>query len=175
MAGETKDTTLKVNGSSVDVKKVGTYTTDANGKININTTQSGVNDKAFSNETYYFVETFTAAGYNLLKEPVAAKIQLYYDQTFKTTTTETKYDKDGNVIGTPTVTESGADKTTYYTNSEKTATTTATTTSVSVVNKKGFVLPTTGGAGTLVFTLAGIVLMAAAVIVFFGARKRKNA
>lgn len=175
VAGETKETTLKVNGSSVDVKKVGTYTTDANGKININTKQSGVNDKAFSNETYYFVETSTAAGYNLLKEPVAAKIQLYYDQTFKTTTTETKYDKNGNVIGTPTVTESGADKTTYYTNSAKTATTTATTTSVSVVNKKGFVLPTTGGAGTLVFTLAGIVLMAAAVIVFFGARKRKNA
>lgn len=174
-SGETKDVTLKVNGNSVDVKKVGTYTTDANGKININTTQSGDNDKAFSNETYYFVETSTAAGYNLLKEPVAAKIQYYYDQTFKTTTTETKYDKDGNVIGTPKVTESGTDKTTYYTNSGKTAETTATTTSVSVVNKKGFVLPTTGGAGTLAFTLAGIVLMAAAAVVFFGSRKRKHA
>lgn len=175
VAGETKENTLKVNGTSVDVKKVGTYTTDANGKISINTTQSGANDKAFSNETYYFVETATAAGYNLLKEPVPAKIQLYYDQTFKTTTTETKYDKNGNVIGTPIVTESGTDKTTYYTDSAKTSATTATTTTVNVVNKKGFVLPTTGGAGTLVFTLVGIVLMAVAVIVFFGARKRNHA
>lgn len=175
IAGETKETTLKVNGTSVDVKKVGTYTTDANGKIIINTTQNGANDKAFSNETYYFVETSTASGYNLLKEPAAVKIQLYYDQTFKTTTTETKYDKDGNVIGTPTVTESGTDKTTYYTDAGKTAITTTATTSVNVVNKKGFELPTTGGAGTLVFTFIGIILMAAAVIVFFGARKRSHA
>lgn len=173
--GETKETTLKVNGANVDVKKVGTYTTDANGKIIINTTQSGANDKAFSNETYYFVETATAPGYNLLKEPVAVKIQLYYDQTFKTTTTQTKYDKNGNVIGTPVVTENGVDKTTYYTDREKTKTASTATTTVNVVNKKGFVLPTTGGAGTLVFTLLGIVLMAAAVIVFFGAKKRSHA
>lgn len=175
VSGETKETTLKVNGTNVDVKKVGTYTTDANGKITINTTQSGDNDKAFSNETYYFVETATASGYNLLKEPIAVKIQIYYDQTFKTTTTETKYDKNGNVIGTPTVTESGTDKTTYYTDAAKTSVATTTTTTVNVVNKKGFVLPTTGGAGTLVFSLIGIVLMAAAVIVFFGARKRSHA
>lgn len=174
IAGETKETTLKIKGNSVDVKKVGTYTTDANGKIIINTSQNGKNDKAFSNETYYFVETSTASGYNLLKEPVAVKIQLYYDQTFKTTTTETKYDKNGNVIGTPIVRESGTDKTTYYTDAGKTATTAATT-SASVVNKKGFTLPTTGGAGTLAFTIIGIVLMAAAVIVFFGARKRSHA
>ena len=159
----------------MDVKKVGTYTTDASGKITINTTQSGNNDKAFSNETYYFVETATASGYNLLKEPIAVKIQIYYDQTFKTTTTETKYDKNGNVIGTPTVTENGSDKTTYYTDAAKTSVATTTTTTVNVVNKKGFVLPTTGGAGTLVFSLIGIVLMAAAVIVFFGARKRSHA
>lgn len=175
VVGETKETSLKVNGNAVDVKKVGSYTTDADGKIIINTTQTDINDKAFSNETYYFVETSTASGYNLLKEPVAVKIQLYYDQTFKTTTTDTKYDKNGNVIGVPAVTVSGSDKTTYYTDAKKTATTTATTTSVNVVNKKGFILPTTGGAGTLAFTIIGVILMAAAVIVFFGARKRSHA
>ena len=175
VVGETKETSLKVNGNAVDVKKVGSYTTDADGKIIINTTQTDINDKAFSNETYYFVETSTAPGYNLLKEPVAVKIQLYYDQTFKTTTTDTKYDKNGNVIGVPAVTVSGSDKTTYYMDAKKTATTTATTTSVNVVNKKGFILPTTGGAGTLAFTIIGVILMAAAVIVFFGARKRSHA
>lgn len=171
--GETKETTLKISGNTVDVKKVGSYTTDENGKILINTSRTGDADKAFSNGTYYFVETATASGYNLLKEPVAVKIQLYYDQTFKTTTTTTKYDKNGNVIGTPEVTATGSDTTTYYTDAGKAKETTVTTTSISIVNNKGFNLPTTGGKGTILFTIIGLGMMAAAVIVFFGARRKK--
>ena len=157
----------------MDVKKVGSYTTDENGKILINTSRTGDADKAFSNGTYYFVETATASGYNLLKEPAAVKIQLYYDQTFKTTTTTTKYDKNGNVIGTPEVTATGSDTTTYYTDAGKAKETTVTTTSISIVNNKGFNLPTTGGKGTILFTIIGLGMMAAAVIVFFGARRKK--
>lgn len=171
VSGETKDTTIKVSGNSIDVKKVGSYTTDANGKITINTTKA---DKAFSNETYYFVETATASGYNLLKEPVAAKVQVYYDQTFKTVTTSKKYDKNGNVISSSEST-SGTDKVTYYKNAEKTTELTTTVTTVNVANRKGFLLPTTGGRGTIVFTITGLILMGAAVIVFFGVKKRQHA
>lgn len=171
--GETKDTTLKISGNTVDVKKVGSYTTDESGKILINTERTGDADKAFSNGTYYFVETATASGYNLLKEPVAVKIQLYYSQTFKTTTTTTKYDKNGSVIGTPEVTATGTDSTTYYTDAGKAKETTITTTSLSIVNNKGFNLPTTGGKGTVLFTIIGLGLMAVSVIVFFGARRRR--
>lgn len=174
LSGETKDTTLKVGNTNVDVKKIGSYTTDATGKITINTSRTGDADKAFSNASYYFVETATAPGYNLLKEPVAAKIQLYYSQTFKTVTTTTSYDKDGNVIAT-SQTSKGEDKVTYYKDADKTSELTTTTTTVNVVNKKGFILPTTGGTGTILFTVLGLVLMAAAVIVFFGAKKRQHA
>lgn len=173
-AGEQKDTTLKVGTTSVDVKKVGSYTTDAEGKIVINTSKSGDADKAFSNASYYFVETATASGYNLLKEPVVAKIQFYYSQTFKTVTTKTTYDKDGNVIAT-SESSKGEDTVTYYSDADKTKEVTATTTTLNIVNKKGFTLPTTGGKGTILFTVLGLVLMAAAVVVFFGAKKRQHA
>lgn len=169
-------TKIKVGNSEINVVKVGTYTTDANGQIVINTTQTAGtdNDTAFSNNTYYFVETATAAGYNLLKEPVPVEIQLYYTQTFKTTTTVTKYDANGNMIGSPAVTETGTDTTTYYTDANKTATTTVTTTSIKVVNNSGFDLPSTGGIGTFVFTFVGIAMMAAAVILFITSRKKKE-
>ena len=39
-------------------------------------------------------------------------------------------------------------------------------------NKQGFNLPTTGGAGTWMFTIGGLVLMAGAVVVFISSRKK---
>ena len=174
VSGETKDTTIKVGTTNIDVRKVGSYTTDEAGKIIINSTKSGDADKAFSNETYYFVETKTATGYNLLKEPVAAKVQIYYGQTFKTVTTSKKYDKAGNVISSSEV-ANGEDTATFYKDAEnKTKLQTAVTT-INVVNKKGFLLPTTGGEGTIAFTILGLILMAASVIVFFGVKKRQHA
>lgn len=172
--GETKDTTLKVGTNNVDVKKVGSYTTDETGKITINTSKAGDADKAFSNASYYFVETKTAPGYNMLKEPVAARIQIYYSQTFRTVTTAKSYDKDGNVIKT-SETSKGENTVTYYRDADKTSELTVTTTTINIANKKGFTLPTTGGTGTIMFTIIGLVFMAAAVIVFFGAKKKHHA
>ena len=174
VAGETKDATLKVGSTNVDVKKVGSYTTDENGKIIINSTRTGEADKAFSNATYYFVETATATVYNLLKEPVPATVQIYYSQTFKTETVTKKYDKSGNVIST-NKTNNGSDTTTYYKDAENLTKLQTATTTVNVVNKKGFLLPTTGGEGTIAFTILGLILMAASVIVFFGVKKKHHA
>lgn len=44
--------------------------------------------------------------------------------------------------------------------------------SETVINTTGFVLPSTGGIGTIVFTAAGIAIMGAALILFFVLRRR---
>lgn len=170
-----EDVVTLPGNSNIKVKKIGTYTTDANGKIILNTNQTGDNDKAFSNGTYYFVETKTADGYNLLKEPVKVELQKYYERTFQTTTTTTKYDADGNVIPTPVVTTTGTDKTTYYSdaNHNNEIADEDLVTSVNVENRKGFSFPVTGGTGTIIFTVAGLVLMIGAIFVFFASKKRK--
>lgn len=164
--------------SSIKVKKIGTYTTDASGKIVFNTTQTESDyDKAFSNGTYYFVETKTADGYNLLKEPIKVEIQKYYERTFQTTITTTKYDDAGAVIPTPVVTTIGTDKTTFYSDAahqNEITDVSALITSVNVENRKGFNFPVTGGKGTIVFTVAGLALMIGAVLIFFASKKKKQ-
>lgn len=42
-----------------------------------------------------------------------------------------------------------------------------------VVNTKGFKLPTTGGMGTFLFTMGGVAIMGAAILLFFVLRRRK--
>lgn len=44
---------------------------------------------------------------------------------------------------------------------------------VNVVNHKGFTLPTTGGMGTYLFTIGGLILMAGAVILLVAMKKKK--
>lgn len=45
---------------------------------------------------------------------------------------------------------------------------------VEIPNSKGFTLPQTGGSGTVVFTIVGISLMLAAVVVFFVLRRKET-
>ena len=114
------------------------------------------------NGNYYLVETKTNDGYNLLKEPVKVEINV----TFATTTeTKTETDLDGNTTSTTTVKttsfEGGKDNTGTY--------------EIEVQNNKGFQLPTTGGTGTILASLIGILLMGGGAFVFFSSRKKKNA
>lgn len=44
---------------------------------------------------------------------------------------------------------------------------------LNVENTKGFTLPTTGGMGTVLFTAGGIVIMGAAILLFFVLRRKK--
>lgn len=130
-----------------------TLTTDAEGNIVVNGLKNG---------NYYLVETKTNDGYNLLKEPVKVEI----DVTFATTTsTVTNTDEYGNSTSTTTVTtstfEGGKDNTGTY--------------EIEVQNNKGFQLPTTGGTGTILASLIGILLMGGGAFVFFSSRKKKNA
>lgn len=131
-------------------------TTDGEGKTQY---------KGLKNGTYYLVETKTVKNtegkqYNLLKEPVKVEIKVAY-----TTKTETTIDKDtnGNVTNTTIVknkTFTGGD-----TGSDGTFT-------VTVKNYTGFDLPTTGGMGTVLFSIAGFALMAGAAFVLLKGRRK---
>lgn len=112
---------------------------------------------------YKLVETKTVDGYNLLTEPVDAKLNLAYETKW---TTKTEYDEDGKLIGRDTHTQ------TYkYTDAEGDVTPGSTLT---IVNRKGFTLPVTGGFGTLLFSGIGVLLVLAGVCVLFSMKKKNN-
>ena len=170
--GDSLVETIKYENNDIDVVKVGTYTTDENGDITINTEKTATdNDKAFSVGDYYFVETKTANGYNLLKSPVKATITITYDPTITTTTITTKYDAAGNktseAVGTLTTTDSNYSSGVLKGEDNTIAVIT------SVTNSKGFELPTTGGMGTVIFVIVGGSMMLAAVLLLLMSKKKE--
>ncbi|WP_294827265.1 SpaH/EbpB family LPXTG-anchored major pilin [uncultured Gemmiger sp.] len=123
---------------------------DANGKITY---------KGLPNGVYKWVETKTQTGYNLLKEPVDATLNVNYKAEW---TEGMSYSKDGKLI-----------KRTY----DETNTTydnAAAEKSYTVVNRRGFQLPVTGGFGTLLFSGIGVLLVLAGVAVLFSMKKKND-
>ena len=122
-----------------------------------------------ANGTYYLVETKTNEGYNLLKAPVKVDLSIEY----KTSFTEVKAWEKIDGVWTLVKHEINVDNTTFTGNDKETPLDGNLTTTV--INKKGFQLPTTGGAGTLLASLIGILLMGGGAFVFISSRKRKSA
>lgn len=141
-------------------------TTDENGKATVT---------GLANGTYYLVETKTNQGYNLLAAPVEATLNIAY----KTTWSETSEYKDG-VLVKHDVTKKEEKFTTRDSTNGGSANGTeedgktygryATT----IVNRKGFQLPVTGGFGTLLFSGIGVLLVLAGVSVLFSLKKKNN-
>ena len=133
-------------------KKVETLTTRDGGKVE----KTGL-----ANGTYYLVETKTNKDYNLLKAPVEVKLNIVY-----TTTTEEEHVRDEagvktlvkHEIKTTTFTENSVDSEGIHTET--------------IINKKGFELPTTGGMGTVLFSIAGFALMSGAAFVLLKGRRK---
>ena len=129
--------------------------TDANGNVE----QGGL-----ANGEYYLVETKTASGYNLLKAPVKVTLSIQAETKWDSTSI---YDKNGNLlkhtVEKKTTTFSGGDEggKPEYT--------------ITVVNRKGFDLPTTGGFGTLLFSGIGVLLVVAGVGVLLSLKKKNRA
>lgn len=134
------------------------------------TTKSTSNDQGtkgqltfdgLSNGTYYLVETKTNAGYNLLSKPVEVKLTI----THETSWTKDTWNEDGKVFN------KHSKKTTTFTgtgwNGDKFDTTT-------VINRKGFTLPRTGGFGTLLFSGIGALLVVGGVGVLMSTKKKKK-
>lgn len=129
--------------------------TDVNGYVE----QGGL-----ANGEYYLVETKTASGYNLLKAPVKVTLSIQAQTEWVNTYI---YDDNGNMlkhtVDKKKTTFSGGDEggKLEYT--------------ITVVNRKGFDLPTTGGFGTLLFSGIGVLLVVAGVGVLLSLKKKNRA
>lgn len=114
-----------------------------------------------SNGTYYLVETKTNAGYNLLSKPVKVELAISY----VTSWTKDTWNEDGKVFN------KHSENTTTFTgtgwNGDKFDTTT-------VINRKGFTLPRTGGFGTLLFSGIGALLVVGGIGVLMSIKKKKG-
>lgn len=122
-----------------------------------------VEQGGLANGEYYLVETKTASGYNLLKAPV--KVTLSIQATTRWDETSV-YDENGNLLK-HTVDK----KTTTFTGGDEGGKTEYT---ITVVNRKGFDLPTTGGFGTLLFSGIGVLLVVAGVGVLLSLKKKNR-
>lgn len=127
-------------------------TTDKNGIVS----QSGL-----ANGTYYLVETKTNKEYNLLKAPVEVRLNIEYE-----TTTKDEWVTGEN--GVKTFVKHEVTKTTFDNDDKKTEGTHTET----IINKKGFTLPITGGMGTIAITALGVALAFAGVLIIGASRKK---
>lgn len=140
-------------------KLVKHLTTDGYGKVSASGLEKG---------TYYLVETKTAEGYNLLKEPVKVDLNFVYSETWYERKAYVegalvKHDVDYNRQNTF---EKGTTNATELTSGSITA---------NIINRKGFDLPTTGGFGTLLFSGIGVLLVVAGVGVLLSLKKKNRA
>lgn len=142
--------------TDADTVKTDTLVTKTDGTILI---------QGLENGTCYLKETKTITGYNLLSEPFAITVGVYEDTSWKA---DTGYVETGRTVKEyqSTAYYKDAGHTTQFEDATATA-------NSNVINKKGFVLPQTGGMGYLLFCTVGIVLIAGGAMLIFGGRKKK--
>lgn len=142
-------TPKKLEGVTFSIKdekgnKIAEKKTDADGKISFVGLEAG--------HTYTIKEEATLSGYIYNGQEIKFTISNYTQDT----------NKKGNV--------------TYRVDNLGTLTNVAHdgNNTITVTNPKGFNLPQTGGMGTWMFTIGGLVLMAGALVVFVSSRKKAN-
>ena len=148
-----------------EVKKAGLDSSKAWKKINETSlktnTEGKVSQSGLKNGEYYLVETKTNEKYNLLKAPVKVTLNIAY-----TTTTKAEYNIDET--GKTTLVKHEVEKTEF-----KNAGVASDGIQIqTVINKKGFTLPLTGGMGTVLFSVIGLALVLAGVVVITASRKK---
>lgn len=148
-----------------EVKKAGLDSSKAWKKINETSlktnTEGKVSQSGLKNGEYYLVETKTNAEYNLLKAPVKVTLNIAY-----TTTTKAEYNIDET--GKTTLVKHEVEKTEFKNGGVDSDGIQIQT----VINKKGFTLPLTGGMGTVLFSVIGLALVLAGVVVITASRKK---
>lgn len=149
---------------------------DANGNhVALKTDSKGVLEvKGLENGTYKLVETKAKDGYNLLKAPVDVSLNIAY----KTTWTETNHYENGVWVKRDvTVKDEKFDSKEGGTNggTQNGSTDGDGVISTTIINRKGFNLPTTGGFGTLLFSGIGVLLVVAGVGVLLSLKKKNRA
>lgn len=116
-----------------------------------------------ANGTYYLVETATVNGYNLLSGPVEVTIRVSYSKSWNA--------KDDYVGGKLVHHEETLHKE-YFGGTEGAPGNGYILTTI--INRKGFNLPTTGGFGTLLFSGIGALLVVGGVGVLMSTKKKKG-
>lgn len=152
---------------------------DTKGWVKVNnetlkTDKSGILEvKGLENGTYKLVETKAKDGYNLLKAPVDVSLDIAY----KTTWTETNHYENGVWVKRDVTVKNEKFDAKEGTNGGKQngSETGDGVTSTTIINRKGFDLPTTGGFGTLLFSGIGVLLVVAGVGVLLSLKKKNRA
>lgn len=144
---------LKLNANSL--------ITDAKGNISV----SGL-----ANGDYYLVETKTASGYNLLKGPVKVTLNIQYTTSI---TENREWVDDGTNGEKKLVKHTITSSKTTFTGGDTTPSNEGFVTQT-VINKKGFTLPTTGGMGTVLFGVGGAALALAGLYMILSSRKKTS-
>lgn len=166
--GAVKGSTIGITGEDADkdfVKVVIDDTKNDDTKYDLVTNNNGeAKVDGLANGTYYLVETATVNGYNLLSGPVKVTIQVSYSKSWKA---KDDYVGDKLVHHEETLHEEyfGGTKTTPGNGYILTT----------IINRKGFNLPTTGGFGTLLFSGIGVLLVVAGVGVLLSLKKKNRA
>ena len=157
-------------------KKVdGELVSDGNGLVTTS------DKKGLANGTYYLVETQAPNGYNLLAKPVEVKLNIAYKYSWGESNT---YDEKGNLK--KHVTNQKAEKFDPTEMNDTGAQVVGNQKSdanenedigvglITVINRKGFDLPVTGGFGTLLFSGIGALLVVGGIGVLMGTKKKKD-
>jgi len=142
--------------------------TKTDGKLEVNGLENGI---------YKLVETKTHDGYNLLKEPVDVSLSIAY----KTIWTKTDTYNNGVWVKSD-VTQKNETFDADHTAAPGEAMNGGTQSGVgnigmitkTIINRKGFNLPVTGGFGTLLFSGIGVLLVLAGVSVLFSLKKKNK-
>lgn len=184
-----KEVAKNTAGALSDAEKYG-FDTSSNDyllvKKDLVTDETGkVSYKGLANGNYWLVETQTVDGYNLLGKPIKVELSIAYKTSWKERNTydtlgklikhsredkneafdkDTKADNNGVTVNGGT--QSGY---TYTVGSDKIGGQETT-----IINKKGFQLPVTGGFGTLLFSGIGVLLVLAGVAVLFSMKKKND-
>lgn len=124
--------------------------------------------KGLANGNYWLVETKTLKEYNLLAKPVEVKLNIVYKKTLE----EKKTYVDGVLVKSDVSATVEPFEGTSINDKENGKTIGGS--AVTVVNRKGFTLPVTGGFGTLLFSGIGVLLVLAGVGVLFSLKKKSN-
>ncbi len=138
---------LYTDSACTKENRVGDIETVKNGSI----TFDGLVAEGEKGTTYYLKEEKTAPGYTLLSKPIAVTLIPVLTESGQPTG-NMQYTIDNN------------------TESPKNGFRLAETT---ITNNKGFNLPSTGGMGTYIFTIGGLVVMAGAVLLLVSSKKKR--
>lgn len=139
--------------------------------------------KGLANGNYWLVETQTVDGYNLLGKPTKVELSIAYKTSWKERNTydtlgklikhsredkKEAFDKDTKADNNG-VKVNGGTQSGYTVGNDRIGGQVTT-----IINKKGFQLPVTGGFGTLLFSGIGVLLVLAGVAVLFSMKKKND-